>query len=82
MVQNAVVISKAVYSESNEECQDYLTKGMCNHNLKIASRSQNGTSKFILAEEMGPPDGKNRLYIGFRQTNIRHHVTCEHAFYS
>ena len=68
-VQNAVVVSKAVYADTDLTCEKYLTESLSDHNLTAVARSRNGKCRFVIAEEAGRQSGgSNRLYIGFRGT--------------
>lgn len=69
VVQNAVIVSKAVYADTDHTCEKYLRENLEDHCLKSVARSLHGKCHFLVAEEMDRQSGgSNRLYVAFRGT--------------
>ena len=62
IVQNAVIVSKAVYADTDLVCEKYLMGSVEDHNLNSIIRSRHGSCNFAIAEEQK----RDRIYISFR----------------
>ena len=74
IVQNALVVSQAVYEIS---AQEYLTMNLTNHHLRSVLRSENSDCHFLLAEEIDT----DRVYLAFRGTEDTKDLTEDLRIY-
>ena len=74
LIQNALVVSQAVYETS---ASDYLEMNLTNHYLKSVLRSENSDCHFLLAEEVET----DRVYLAFRGTEDTKDVTEDLRIY-
>ena len=74
LIQNALVVSQAVYETS---ASDYLEMNLTNHYLKSVLRSESSDCHFLLAEEIET----DRVYLAFRGTEDTKDVTEDLRIY-
>ena len=74
IIQNALVVSQAVYEIS---ASDYLLINLTNHHLRSVLRSENSDCHFLLAEEINT----DRVYLAFRGTEDTRDLTEDLRIY-
>lgn len=62
LVQNAVVLSGAVYASNHQETDEYLMEKLKDHNFKKVLSCPYGRFRFVIAQEID----KDRVFIAFR----------------